>query len=128
MDTGQNIPYGTYMVSRISGKISRAGLIWFPASRPNSPRGTPTCFTIVFQHFLFTQNTWHLYHVEAHLSGYVLLAFHTPTSITAGVGGGEVGATRSRCGHFGVRGESGLFLSLWLGSRAGYRVLIGSRR
>lgn len=110
----------------IAGKMSLTGLTWFPVSRPNSPRGTPSCFTIVFQHLIFKQNIWHIYHFKGHLSGYVLLDFRAATSITAGVGSGQVGGGLGKNLQHVVHGETDLFLPPWFSSLNGYRVLIGS--
>lgn len=117
--SGQKVPCGTYMVPRILGKVSRTGLIWFPVKPAKSPHGTPSYFTIIFHQFIFTLNIWHPYHVETHLSGYILLELCTPTSIIPGVGGGSVRVGQQRSGWHGVWRQSGLLFLLWPNSRAG---------
>ena len=90
------------MVPLRPGEVSLAGLTWFPVKRAKVPRGIPSYFTIIFHQLLFTIRTLHSYHVEAHLSGYIVLDLCTLTSIITGVGVGKVGVTRGKFGCHGV--------------------------
>ena len=67
------------------GENARAGLTWFPVERAKCPRGHSHVNTWKFYSLYFTFHVRHIYHTEAHLSGYMPFTFSTPTSITMGV-------------------------------------------
>ena len=93
--------------------------------RPPIPSGTTHVNTCYFHHLIFIFHSSLLYHIEAHLSGYVPFTFGIRTSIIKGVGASKARTTDVRSCLYGGWTKTSRLSALCRGSWMGYSAVIG---